>query len=168
MVPLDDVSVADLVGERQMDGAGTRGVVLSFLRQNPDGASTQMVAQAIGLSVSRTRQILDQLVHEREAYDRDIPGVKGKLYYPNGRLIHQYLVESREMGSQIFRFSFHEGTRSPARLQIQERSFSLLGGEKMEGSIYIDTTNTEALIEALTEMVAKYNQFTTGNVPSRK
>lgn len=157
---LKEISVQEILGERGDEG-GTRSFILSFVRRNPDGVTVQMVSKAADISEQRARVILGDLCKQREIYDRQVAGIKNILYYPNGKLIHKYLQDSKEMGSQIFRLSFHEGKRTP-RLQMQERKFTLLDGEKVEGSIFIDSDNIEQLIRFLEEMAVKFNQFSSG------
>ena len=120
--------------------------------------TSQMVSKAADITEERARVILNDLCKQREIYDRRIVGIKNKLFYPNGKLIHKYLQESRELAPQIFRLSFHEGKRTP-RLQIQERKYTLLAGEKVEGSIFVDIDSVEGFIEFLEGMLVKFNQF---------
>jgi hypothetical protein len=158
--PLSDISVADILGERERGGRsearGVRSIVLAFVRQNPDGVTLQMVSSDARISPSWAQRVLEDLVHQREIYSRVIPGLKATMYYPNGRLIHKFLQESREMGSQIFRVSIHEGRKGP-RVQIQERRFTLLEGEKVEGSVFVDIENAPALTELITQMLDRLN-----------
>src|SRR2546426_335788 len=144
---LGEISVGDILGEGDngADARGVRSLILSFVRQNADGVTAQMVSKVAKTGLTWTKQLLEQLEHQREIYSRSIPGLKAKMYYPNGRLIHKYLQDSREFGPQIFRVSVHEGRRTP-RVQVQERRFTLLEGEKIEGSIFIDLDNLEALL----------------------
>jgi len=161
MKSLAEISETDILGgEPDKDGEvkGLRSAVLSFLRQTPDGATVAMVTGAIGISEPRTRTILQELCREREIYDRRVPGIKNTLYYPNGRLIHKYLQDTNEFGSQIFRISFHEGRRVP-RIQIQERSYSLLEGEKVEGSIFIDNDNSERFVQMLQDSMKRFEDY---------
>ena len=156
--PLGDISVGDILGERERggkpDSRGVRSLVLAFIRQNPDGVTLQMVVTDARISPTWGQKVLDDLVHQREIYSRTVPGVKATLYYPNGRLIHKYLQESREAGSQVFRVSIHEGRKGP-RVQIQERRYSLLEGEKVEGSIFVDIENVPAVLQLISDVVAR-------------
>ena len=156
---LKEISVGDILGidKNGEELHGTRAFVLDIVRNNPEGITSNMVAQAVGISSQRAWTILNDLCARREIYSRDV-GLKNHLYYPNGKLIHKYLQETRDIESQIFRISVHEGRRS-ARLQIQERRYTLLDGEKMEGSIFVDMDKVEDLIHFLEEMVVRYHQF---------
>ncbi len=163
MKSLKEISVEDILGlDEVIDDAKAKGIhgtktwVLTLLRQNPDGITAKEVAEFVGISDRRARDILDELVMKREAYSREIQGIK--IYYPNGKLIHKYLQESREFGNQIFRLSFHEGKKGPI-LQIQERKFSLLEGEKVEGSIFVEFENIEPFVEFILEMLDRFNNF---------
>ena len=162
MTSLKELSVADILGEG-MEGTGRRGggvrsLVLNFVRRNLEGVTTEMLAQAADISGSRARRVLKELCQEREIYERKIPGIKAHLYYPNGQLIHKYLQQKRDYGSQIFRVSIHEGRKHP-RVQIQERMFTLLDGERVEGSIYVDLPNTRPLMELIEDMLSRFEGY---------
>ena len=135
-----------------------RQLVLSSVRHHPDGTTVVDTKLATKMPQHRVRTILKELASEGEIYFRKIPGAKATLYYPNGRLIHQYLQRKREFGSQIFRISYHEGRGHP-RIHIQERTFSLLDGEKVEGSIFIDSDHIEKFIEFLKEMNNDFENY---------
>ncbi len=158
--PLAEISVGDILGEGQRggraDSRGVRSLVLAYVRQNPDGVTVQMVASDAHIGGTWAQKVLDDLVHQRELYSRIVPGVKATLYYPNGKLIHKFLQESREIGDQIFRVSVHEGRRSP-RVQVQERRFTLLDGERVEGSIFVDVESVPALLELMKDVVTRLN-----------
>ncbi len=161
MTRLDEISVADILGgERGAsdDVKGTRSMVLSYVRQNPEGVNVELVRRFASISESRARQILNELVSQRELFTRKLPGVKDHIYYPNGKLIHKYLQDSRDFGNQIFRLSFHEGRRTPL-LQIQERRFTLMDGEKVEGSVFVELDYIKPLLDFISEMQTKFNQF---------
>jgi hypothetical protein len=159
---LSEVSVADILGEKgqtdDVDSRGIRSMVATYVRLNPDGVTAQMVAQSSGISLTWAKQVLEDLLHQRDVYSRVVPGVRAKLYYPNGKLVHKYLQDSKEIGSQIFRVSVHEGRKSP-RVQIQERRFNLLEGEKVEGSIFVDIDNVEGLVTLTRDVLARMNQI---------
>lgn len=158
---LKEATVANILGVEEEDNVQSGEVMslaLAFIRQYPEGATSKMVADVLGVTERRTRDILKELVMKREIYDRDVPGLKGKLYYPNGKLVHKYLQGSKELGGQIFRLSYHEGKRTP-RLQIQERKYSLLDGESVEGAIFIDADQVRDLAEFMLEMATKFDAF---------
>lgn len=158
-------SVAAILGTENPEEpgvSGRRSLALAILRQNPDGITAKFLAERLEVTPRRGSDILDELEKSREAYSRKVPGIAAHLYYPNGKLIHKYLQESREFGQQIFRASFHEGRIQP-RLQIQERRFALMEGETLQGSIFVDSNNIEPLITFLQEMLQKFNQFSPEN-----
>jgi hypothetical protein len=128
-----------------------------MVRQYPEGVTAKLVSNHVGISSERSRQILDELVYLRELYKRELPE-KVNLYYPNGKLIHKYLQDSKDIGDQIFRISFHEGKIAP-KIQIQERKYTLLDGEKVEGSIFIDAENIDEFISFINQMMGKFNSF---------
>jgi len=156
---LKEISIADILGgDGPENHHGARMAVLNYVRQNPDGVTTKAVEEAVGLDYHRAYSILKELCLEREIYSRKVRGIKFDLYYPNGKLIHKYLQESKDIGGQTFRITFHEGKRRP-RIQIQERQYTLLEGEKVQGSIFVDVDNAENLIDFFQEMLIKFNQF---------
>jgi hypothetical protein len=160
MSNLKEISASDFLGNtnNKRNGGGTRSLILSYMRQNPDGVTTKMVADMADISDRRARAILNELCNRREIYYRRLSGAKTKIYYPNGRLIHKYLQETKDFGSQRFRISFHEGRREP-RIQIQEREFTLLEGESVKGSIYIDLSNIDKFNDFIGEMLVKFYHF---------
>ena len=156
---LKEISVNEILGQKESgEKYGTRSFILSLIRQNPEGVTVNMISDSVDISKDRARVILEDLCKQRELYSRKVPGIQAKLYYPNGKLIHKYLQKSKDIGSQTFRLSFHEGKRTH-RMQIQERKYTLLDGEKVEGSIFIDLDNIEPVIMFLEEMLVNYNQY---------
>ena len=161
MTNLDSISVDDLMGISDGEDHNVAGVclsILNYVKEYNEGVTAQMVADNVKMSLSHTRDILDDLCSKRDLYKRKVPGIKQNLYYPNGKLIHKYLQSSRDMGDQIFRISFHEGWKTP-RIQIQERKYTLLEGEKVEGSIFVDLNNLTPLMDFLNEMIMQYNTY---------
>ncbi len=157
---LDEISVSDILGKEVMEGTGQSGIrstILNYVRQNPEGVTVSMVSKHIDVSTQRAREVLNELVMKRDLYKRSI-SEKVILYYPNGKLIHKYLQDSKDFGSQIFRISFHEGKINP-RIQIQERKYTLIEGERVEGSIFIDLENSDGLRVFLNEMLSKFQTF---------
>jgi hypothetical protein len=161
MTNLDKISVDDIMGISDGDEhklAGIHLTILNYVKEYNEGVTAQMVADHVKLSLSHVRDILDDLSSKRELYKRKVPGIKQNLYYPNGKLIHKYLQCSKEMGDQVFRISFHEGWKTP-RIQIQERKYTLLEGEKVQGSIFIDLENLTTLVDFINEMMMQYNTY---------
>jgi hypothetical protein len=160
MPQLNEISISDILGKDNVEGTGPSGIrstILNYVRQNSEGVTVAMVAKHLDVSTQRAREVLNELVMKRDLYKRSI-SEKVILYYPNGKLIHKYLQESKDFGDQIYRISFHEGKKSP-RIQIQERKFTLVEGERVEGSIFIDFNNVQKLRDFLDEMLLKYNTF---------
>jgi hypothetical protein len=135
-----------------------RTLILQHTRQNEDGTTVSEIAAATGLPRHRIRSILTELEQEREIYSRRIIGSNAILYYPNGKLVHKYLQRSKEFGPQIFKVSFHEGRGGP-KMQIQERSFSLLEGEKIEGSIFVDNDSIDGLLMFIGKLKEDFTNF---------
>jgi hypothetical protein len=162
MTKLKEITVNYIIGatgDEESGGISTKSLVLNFIRQNPEGVTSQMVGKHIGVSADRARDILNELCLRRDIYKRKL-GDNNKLYlyYPNGKLIHKYLQNSKDMGDQVFRISFHEGKRGP-RIQIQERKYTLLEGERVEGSVFIDYENVLPFMDFLNEMMTKFNNY---------
>jgi hypothetical protein len=160
MPQLNEISISDILGKESVEGTGPSGIrstILNYVRQNPEGVTVAMVAKHIEVSTQRARDVLNELVMKRDLYKRSI-SEKVILYYPNGKLIHKYLQDSKDFGNQIYRISFHEGKNSP-RIQIQERKFTLVEGERVEGSIFIDFDSILKFREFMDEMLLKYNSF---------
>jgi len=160
MAQLNEISISDILGKESVEGTGPSGIrstILNYVRQNPDGVTVGMVAKHIDVSTQRSREVLNELVMRRDLYKRSV-SEKVILYYPNGKLIHKYLQDSKDFGNQIFRLSFHEGKKTP-KIQIQERKFTLIEGERVEGSIFIDLENVQKFKEFLDEMLLKFNTF---------
>lgn len=160
MPQLNEISISDILGKESIEGTGPSGIrttILNYVRQNPEGVNVAMVAKHIDVSTQRAREVLNELVMRRDLYKRTV-SEKVILYYPNGKLIHKYLQDSKDFGNQIFRVSFHEGTKNP-RIQIQERKFTLIEGERVEGSIFIDLDNAIKFKDFLDEMLLKYHTF---------
>lgn len=153
-----DIGVNNRSKASEIDGLGTQVEILNYVRQNPEGTTAKLAAEHAGVTVNRARDILDELCMRREIYKRKLENDRIILYYPNGRLIHKYLQESRDFGDQIFRISFHESRKEP-RMQIQERKYTLLEGERIEGSIFVDYKNTRLLMDFLNDMLNKYKGF---------
>lgn len=137
-------------------GPDLNNVLLSVVRNAKEGAVTNDVRRAaedMGAKATTSTVLnhLRELEREREVYSRRI-GAKGTLiWYPNGRLVHPYLESFLELRDKVYRLTVQEG-RSRPLLQIQERSFSLAGGEKIDGAIFIDLDDVEALLQAVQEL----------------
>jgi len=157
---LDEISVSDILGRENLEGSGLSGIrstILNYVRQNPEGVTVSMVSKHIDVSSQRAREVLNELVMKRDLYKRSV-SEKVILYYPNGKLIHKYLQDSKDFGTQIFRISFHEGKSHP-KIQIQERKYTLIEGERVEGSIFIDLENAEKFIGFINEMLIKFQTY---------
>lgn len=156
-----DSEFTDRSKASEIDSLGTQVEILNYVRQNPDGITARLAAEHTGVTINRARDILDELCMRRDIYKRKLEKDRIILYYPNGRLIHKYLQESRDFGDQIFRVSYHESRKEP-RMQIQERKFTLLEGEKVEGSIFVDYKNIVPLMDFLNDMLNKFNGYDAG------
>jgi len=160
MPQLNEISICDILGKESVEGSnpsGIRSTILNYVRQNTDGVTVSMVSKHLEVSTQRAREVLNELVMKRDLYKRSVSD-KVILYYPNGKLIHKYLQDSKDFGNQIFRISFHEGKKGPM-IQIQERKFTLIEGERVEGSIFIDLDTAQKFKEFLDDMLKRYSTF---------
>ncbi len=138
-----------------------RKKVAQAVKAFPDGISTGDVATATGLSVPTVRRILSELEREREVYSRSHTQKRILIWYPNGRIIHQYLELQRELRGKTYRVTVQEGRSGPT-VQIQERRFSLLDGEHVEGAIFVDYESIDDLCALLDEMKHRYESYEAG------
>ena len=127
--------------------------VLRVVKANPDGVTAPDVARVLRLSRPTALRMLRELEREREVYSRTMRRMQ--LWYPNGRLIHPYLEIFREIRGRTYRLTIQEARAGPA-VQIQERSFSVLNGERVDGAIFVDYDGLESLEEAIRELRARF------------
>lgn len=130
--------------------------ILNIVRYNPDGVPTSVMKDALEITVNTALKVLRSLEAEREIYSAKIG--KTLVWYPNGRLIHPYLETFKELCGKPYRFSIQEGRRGPM-VQIQERSYSLLRGERVEGAIFVELGNLEEFIEGLSEIRDRFRNL---------
>jgi DNA-binding LacI/PurR family transcriptional regulator len=135
--------------------------VLQAVKTSPDGISTVDVARVSGLSVPTAKRVLAELEKEREVYSRSHTEKHILVWYPNGKIVHQYLEIQREMRGKTYRVTIQEGRSGPA-VQIQERRFSLLDGERVEGAIFIDYEAVDDLCGLLAELKQRYESYEAG------
>ncbi len=130
--------------------------ILNIVRYNPDGVPTSVMKDALEITKNTALKVLRSLEAEREIYSAKIG--KTLVWYPNGRLIHPYLETFMELCGKPYRFSIQEGRRGPM-VQIQERSYSLLRGERVEGAIFVELGNLEEFIEGLSEIRDRFRNL---------
>ncbi|MEA3144592.1 MAG: hypothetical protein QOG31_1916 [Thermoplasmata archaeon] len=121
---------------------------------HPDGVSTPDLAQAVSTTAPTAQKALQLLEKERHIYSRRIG--KTTIWYPNGRLVHPYLQLKKEMRGRIYNFTVREGRAGPT-IQVLERSFSVLNGERTEGSIFVETATLKEFIAALEELAERFS-----------
>ena len=142
----------------------TRVRVLRAVRFAGEGVSTSDVARAVEVSSPTVLRVLKDLEREREVYSRSVSKRRILLWYPNGRLVHPYLELFREIRGKTYRASIQEGKAGPA-LQLQERTYSLLHGERIEGAIFFDYVALDQMIELLNDLRERYD--TSGATPGQ-
>jgi Winged helix-turn-helix DNA-binding len=132
--------------------------IVQAVKASPDGISTTDVARVVGLSIPTARRILAELEKEREVYSRSHTDRRILIWYPNGKIVHQYLELQKEIRGKTYRVTVQEGRSGPA-VQIQERTFSLLDGERVEGAIFIDYESIDDLFVLLGELKRRYESY---------
>jgi hypothetical protein len=148
-------------GDDVLGFGGYKDKVLRIVKSKPDGIGTSDVAKALEISFNTTVKMLRELEMEREIYSVKIG--KATAWHPNGRLVHPYLELFKELRGTPYRVSVQEGRSGPI-VQIQERSYSLLSGERVEGAIFVEYANLEGLIDALNEIKTRFENFGEGRV----
>lgn len=138
-----------------------RKKVLQSVKASPDGISTVDVSRTTGLSVPTVKRLLADLEKEREVYSRSHTEKRIMVWYPNGKLVHQYLEIQRELRGKTYRVTVQEGRAGPA-VQVQERRFSLLDGEHVEGAIFVDYGAIDELCALLVELKERYEAYESG------
>jgi len=138
---------------------------LHVVKACPEGISTSEVANVIELTKPTTLRVLRELEKEREVYSRTYTKNQVSVWYPNGRLVHPYLELFRELRGITFRASVQAG-RSGPMVQIQERTFSLLSGDRVEGAVFVEMGAIDDLIDMLQEVKKRYELVKGGNIPS--
>ncbi|MBI2077220.1 MAG: helix-turn-helix transcriptional regulator [Euryarchaeota archaeon] len=126
--------------------------ISQLVAAQPDGMATTDLADHLGVSPPTVQKALERLERERHVYSRTVG--KTHVWYPNGRLIHPYLQLRKEANGRIYLFVAREGRAGPL-IQIVEKSFSLLSGEKTEGSIFVEEAALDDFAKGLEELQAR-------------
>lgn len=132
--------------------------MLQIVKRSEDGASTADIALAVGVSGPTALKLLKELEREREVYSRSHTRRPILIWYPNGRLVHPYLELFRELRGKTYRASIQDGRAGPT-VQLQERSFSLLTGERVEGAVFVDLSSLDELIELFIDLKKRFESF---------
>lgn len=135
-----------------------RKKIVQAVKASPDGISTSDIARVSGLSVPTAKRILAELEKEREVYSRSHTDRRILIWYPNGKIVHQFLEVQKEIRGKTYRATVQEGRSGPA-VQIQERTFSLLDGERVEGAIFVDYDSVDDLFALLNELKQRYESY---------
>jgi hypothetical protein len=78
-------------------------------------------------------------------------------------LIHPYLELFREIRGKTYRVTVQEARTGPS-VQIQERSYSLLTGDRVEGAVFVEFDSLDELIEMLNEIKGRYTTYSSTKV----
>lgn len=164
--PVAQLSTEDFIGppdEAQGPAMGAisvpdprKHIALQIVKSNPDGLTGADVAEALAVSHPTAMRLLRELEREREIYSRQLRSIQ--VWYPNGRMVHPHLQIIRELRGKTYRASVQEGRAGPL-VQIQERSYSLLNGERVDGAVFVDYAAITDFIELLKDLAARYDQF---------
>ena len=130
--------------------------IYKLVKNKADGISAGEIAKILEITKNTALKVLRTLEAEREIYSTKVGNTL--VWYPNGRLIHPYLEIFIEIRGKPYRISLQEGRRGPM-LQIQERSYSLLEGERIEGAIFIEYDAIEELIKGISEIRERFSNY---------
>lgn len=131
-------------------------LVLQIVKGHPDGVTGADIAEALSFSHPTAMRLLRELEREREIYSRQMRSIQ--VWYPNGRMVHPHMQAMRELRGKTYRASIQEGRSGPV-LQIQERSYSLLHGERVDGAVFVDYAAIEDFIQLLRDLATRYEHF---------
>lgn len=143
-------------------GAGGRRArkeaILQIVKAHPDGIPVSKIADALDASNETVRSALRELEKEREVYHKQHEHGNAQIWYPNGRLVHPYLEVEVEVRGKPYKLSIQEARQGPA-VQLQEKSYSLLRGERVEGAIFVPYDSLDDLIESIEQLRDRYENF---------
>lgn len=145
------------------ESADLRVRALHVVKACPEGISTSEIATAVEVTKPTVLKVLRELEREREIYSRAHTKNQLLIWYPNGKLIHSYLEMFRDLHGTTYRASIQEGQAGPT-IQVQERTFSLLSGDRVEGAVFVELSAVDELIEMLNELKRRYETTNTGIV----
>jgi len=159
MKNLTNVTAEDFVDEETEDfieNVSREEKVFRIVKNKPDGVNAGEIAESLDITKNTALKILRTLEAEREIYSAKIGNTL--VWYPNGRLIHPYLEIFTELRGKPYRLSIQESKMGPL-VQIQERSYSLLEGERVEGAIFIEYSVIDDFIVSLKEIKKRFENF---------
>ena len=164
--PVAQLSTEDFLGRSaEYDGPATaapaapdprKNLALQIVKSHPDGVMGADIAEALGLSHPTAMRLLRELEREREIYSRQMRSLQ--VWYPNGRMVHPHLQAVKELRGKTYRATVQEGRSGPL-VQIQERTYSLLHGERVDGAIFVDYPALDEFIQLLRDLAARYERF---------
>lgn len=159
LLRFDKLTAHDFVsdeGKIDVERGPLEGVILQLVKSHPDGIVVKDIADYLEVTPKTVLKNLRALEAEREIYSKKMGNAN--YWFPNGRLIHPYLEFFRELRGKPYRFSIQEGRSGPL-VQIQERSFSLLHGEKVDGAIFVEFDLIDDIIDSLHDLKERYNTY---------
>lgn len=159
--PPADLLASERLGAGDAGDLSVRAAVLRLVRAHADGITTPEIASALGIAPQTVRRACLDLEREREMTPRAIG--KTVLWVPTGSPLHPYLEFFKEIRGKPYRFSVINGRRG-ARIQIQERSYSLVDGERVEGGIFLEAEALDEFLDALSDLKVRHKQIETKTV----
>lgn len=129
--------------------------ILRVVRGSPNGITANAAGKVVGITRPTVMLALRELERRREVYSSPSGLGTIRLWFPNGRMVHPILDVYRELRGKTYRFTVQQGRSGPV-VQIQERSYSLLQGERVEGAIFVEQDCISDFQEALEELKSRH------------
>ena len=158
MVPADPLDGTSLASEDRIQADLRKQRILQIVKAHPDGISTSEISEALRVTPATARSALREIEREREIYSKSFGKKEIQVWFPNGRIVHPFLELFREFRGKTYRYTVQEGRSGPI-VQIQERTFSLVHGDRVEGAIFFDYVSVDDFMSALQEMKNRYESI---------
>lgn len=165
-VSISGLSAANFLGETELapqplalEIPARQRAILQIVKGNPGLTISDIEdhLNRLGMKAARhtIRSDLLELEREREVYSHQARDRSPILFFPNGRLIHPLLKVSRDLRGITYQATVQESKRGPA-IQVQERSFSIINGEKVEGAIFVEYAVIDDFISLLQDIKNRF------------
>ena len=154
----DVFDIEGLASDERIQDDLKRQKILHIVKSHADGVSTSEVARALGVTTPTARSALREIEREREIYSKSFGKNEIQVWFPNGRIVHPYLELFKDLRGKTYRYTVQEGRSGPI-VQIQERSFSLLRGDRVEGAVFFDYAMVDEFVNALLEIKTRYESI---------
>ncbi len=125
-----------------------RSVLKKVLNEHKEGVNASTMSDITGLSVNTVRKHMEHLTAVREAYRKDY-GPRHIVYFPNGKLVHEYSDRTRTIGPSIFSFQRIENIWGQY-VYVQERKKDPYSNKTTTvGGVLIERDSIDKFIEVL-------------------